>query len=108
MKLIWNVYIQDFNNKCIKIYNIFEHYSFKKDLFETYNEFKEDKDNFLFRVKRLLQYYYWSKCEWEIILSDWPPSKKFDDMKISVYDQIENNWHIFSEYIWNNRDSIEL
>lgn len=108
MKLIWNVYIEDFNNRCIKIYNIFEHYSFKKDLFETYNEFKEDKDNFLFRVKRLLQYYYRSKCEWEIILSDWPPSKKFDDMKISVYDQIENNWHIFSEYIWNNRDSIEL
>lgn len=108
MKLIWNVYIQDFNNKCIKIYNIFDHYSFKKDLFETYNEFKEDKDNFLFRVKRLLQYYYWSKCEWEIILSDWPPSKKFNDMKISVYDQIENNWHIFSEYIWSNRNSIEL
>lgn len=108
MKLIWNVYIEDFNKKCIKTYNIFEHYSFKRELFETYNEFKGDKDKFLSRVKQLLQYYYWSKCEWEIILSDWPPSKKFNEMKISVYDQIENNWHIFSEYIWNNRDSIEL
>lgn len=106
MKLTWNVYIEDFNNKCIKIYNIFEHYAFKNELIETYNEFKEDKDKFLSRVKQLLQYYYWSKCEWEIILSDWPPSKKFNDMKISVYNQVENNWHIFSEYIWNNRDDI--
>ena len=106
MGLIWNVYIQDFNNKCIKTYNIFDHYGFKQDLVKLYDEFKEDKINFLYNVDLSLKYYYWSKCEWEIILSDWPPSKKFNEMKLDVYSQIKNNWHIFSEYIWNNRDSI--
>ena len=106
-KLIWNVYIENFNEKCIEVYNIFDNYGFYNDLKVIYNE-EKDKENFLYKVNRSLMYYFWSKCEWEIILSDWPPSKKFNDMKISVYDQIENNWHIFSEYIWNNRDSIEL
>lgn len=108
MKLIWNVYIEDFNNKCIKTYNIFDHYGFNQDLVKLYDEFKEDKINFLYNVDLSLKYYYWAKCEWEIILSDWPPSKKFNEMKLDVYSQIKNNWHIFSEYIWENRDSIKL
>lgn len=108
MELIWNVYIENINERHIEIYNIFNHYMFRQDLFEIYNKFKDDKDNFLSEIKKSLMYYYWSKCEWEIILSDWPPSKKFNEMKISVYDQINNNWHIFSEYIWNNRDKIKL
>ena len=106
MELIWNVYVEDFNNKCIKTYNIFDHYMFKQDLVKLYDKFKEDKINFLYNVDLLLKYYYWSKCEWEIILSDWPSSKKFNEMKLDVYSQIKNNWHIFSEYIWDNRNSI--
>ena len=36
MELIWNVYIEDPNNKCIKTYNIFNHYCFKQDLVKLY------------------------------------------------------------------------
>lgn len=105
--LVWNVYIENINKRQIEIYNIFNHGGFKKDLKEINDEVKDNKDEFLDRLKRSLQYYYWSKCEWEIILSDWPPSKKFNDKKISVYDQVYNNWSIFSEYVWNNRTLIE-
>ena len=104
-KLIWNVYIENFNEKCIEVYNIFDNYGFYNDLKVIYNE-EKDKENFLYKVNRSLMYYFWSKCEWEIILSDWPPSEIFNDKKISVYDQIKNNWHVFSEYIWSNRDLI--
>lgn len=106
MELIWNVYIEDFNNRCIKTYNIFDHRGFKEDLLKIYNEYKDNKDEFLIKLQKSLQYYYWSKCEWEIILSDWPPSKKFNDEKVSVYDQLVLNWDVFTEYVWNNRDSI--
>lgn len=108
MELIWNVYIENINKRCIEIHNIFNHYMFMQDLREIYSELKDDKENFLYRVKRSLMYYYWSKCEWEIILSDWPPSEHFNEMKISAYDQVMNNWHIFSEYIWENRDKLKL
>ena len=106
-KLVWEVYIENINKRQIELYNIFKHGGFKADLINIYKEEKDNKDNFLDRVRRSLMYYYWSKCEWEIILSDWPPSKKFNDKKISVYDQIMPNWHVFSEYIWNNRDLIK-
>lgn len=46
-------------------------------------------------------YYFWSKCEWEIILSDFPPSKKFQEKKVDVYEQVMLNWDIFINYVWN-------
>ena len=53
-------------------------------------------------------YYFWSKCEWEIILSDWPPSDTFCKEKIDVFDQVMLNWDIFVDYIWNNRQYIKI
>ena len=105
-KLVWNVYIENINKSQIEVYNIFDHSGFNKDLLKIYDEYKDNKDEFLIKLQRSLQYYFWSKCEWEIILSDWPPSRKFNDKKVSVYDQLVLNWNIFTEYVWNNRELI--
>ena len=105
-KLVWNVYIENINKGQIEVYNIFDHRGFNEDLLKIYNESKDNKDEFLIKLQRSLQYYFWSKCEWEIILSDWPPSRKFNDKKVSVYDQLVLNWNIFTEYVWNNRELI--
>lgn len=70
--LCWNVYYGDFNSREIKVYNIFEHFSFYKDCVKAKKKFKEDKDGFAEEVRSSLMYYFWSKCEWEIILSNWP------------------------------------
>lgn len=99
--LIWKVYIENFNAKRIEQYNVFNHFKFSEEVKEAYKEHKDDFDAFSVSVQRSLMYYFWSKCEWEIILSDWPPSENFNDMKISVYDQIMLNWNVFIEYIWN-------
>ena len=58
-------------------------------------------------VRNSLRYYYWSKCEWEIVLSDWPPSETFKKEKVDVYSQVVLNWDIFSEYIWENRKQLK-
>lgn len=105
--LEWNVYVSDFNGKKIDTDNIFDHAGFVRDCQESYKKHKDDKDAFLEAVRRSLMYYYWSKCEWEIIISHWPPRENAHDEKIDVYDQIMLNWPQFSEYIWNNKEEFK-
>ena len=50
-------------------------------------------------------YYYWAKCEWEVIVSDWPTSGKVE-AKIDVYNQVMLNWDKFADYTWKNRKLI--
>ena len=106
-KLVWNVYTEDWNSNQIEIHNIFDHGRFWEDCIKAKKKFKDDRDGFLEQIKKDLMYYYWSKCEWEIILSDWPPSETFKKEKIDVYDQVMMNWDIFAEYIWNNKDKLK-
>lgn len=42
-------------------------------------------------VQRRGMYMYWSRCQYEIIVSSWPPGKKDNSIKIDVWYQIENN-----------------
>ena len=103
--LEWNVYIENINKRIITTYNVFEHYSFYKDLkkeIKTCDSIEEFSD----KLRRITMYYYWSKCEWEIILSCWPKWDKFREEKIDVYSQLSLNWDKFVNYIWNNKKEI--
>ncbi len=104
--LTWNVYIENFNTKEIQTYNIFTHYNFYNDLIRIKQECEKNKSKFREEVIRSLMYYFQSKCEWEIILSDWPPSDTFNSKKISVYDQVNLNFNRFIDYLWKNRNKI--
>lgn len=101
----WYVYISDFNARKIKKYNIFNHYGFHNDCIEiakrgiTKEEFQEE-------IRRSLMYFYWSKCEWEIILSDFPSHKDFREEKVSVYDQIMMDFDKFIDYVWDHRNEL--
>lgn len=98
-KLVWNVYIENINAKEIEIYNIFEHTGFLKDIQKAFKE-SDNLDIFKEKVKRTLMYYFRSKSEWEIVLTDWPPSNTFKNKKIDVYNQVALNFDIFINYIW--------
>lgn len=104
--LEWNVYVSDWNAKTIKPHNIFNHVRFMEDLRKAARKHKDDRDAFLREVDHLLHYYYWSKCEWEIVLSHWPPRKDFGGEKVDVWDQIALNWDRFIDYIWENRKEL--
>ena len=99
-ELEWNVYVEYINHRRIEIYNIFEHAGFKEDCDKAWKEYKDNSQKFAECVKRSLMYYFWSKCEWEIILSDFFPSDSFKKEKIDVYDQVRLNWNIFINYVW--------
>ena len=96
----WYVYVEDFNRNQIRKHNVFNHYYFMDDIKKIYKKHKNDFDTFSKEVKSSLMYYYWSKAEWEIIISSWPERKDFKEEKIDVYDQVMLNWDSFIKYVW--------
>lgn len=125
--MIWNVYRNNFNTKKIEVFNIFDHISFlesiKKILKQTQNK-KEFSEN----IRKELLYYFWSKYEYEIIITSFPVyinQKELNKInsdnnsnsnnktkiniepdvgiKVDIYSQVMNNFDIFVDYIWNNK-----
>lgn len=98
----WNVYYHDVNADKIKTFNVFDHGGFLKD-FKQAAKNCQTKISFASELKVSLQYYFWSKSEWEILLSPWVGSRKNESVKIDVYQQVMNNWKPFLEYCWERR-----
>lgn len=103
--LIWNVYYENFNARRIEVYNVFSHYRFWEDCIKNAKKNKDNRENFEEQLKKDLQYYYWSKSEWEIILTSW--QKNFNEEKIDVFEQVMLNWNRFAEYVWANRKELK-
>ena len=65
------------------------------------NEIKKKtstKEEFAEKLDHMMRYYFWSKCEYEVILSSWVG--RADDVKIDIYDQIHMNWNVFVDYVY--------
>ena len=103
--LKWYVYLEDVNKKKIIKYNVFNHYSFCEYLKNAVENIK-NKNEFSEKVKRLSMYYFWAKCEYEILITTWLERKDFKSEKIDVYDQLQLNWNVFINYIWENKKEI--
>lgn len=69
-KLTWNVIYQNSNRDKIELWNIFNHGYFADDVLSAFKKYKNDKEEFFVETKRPSKYYYWSKCEWEVVLSN--------------------------------------
>lgn len=51
------------------------------------------------QLDRMCTYYFWAKCEYEVIISAWPPKDR-SDRKIDVYTQLKENWDIFRDIVF--------
>lgn len=103
--LEWYVYLEDVNKKRIIKYNVFHHYGFCQDLKSVIEKLKNKKD-LSEKVNRLALYYFWSKCEYEILITSLINRSNFKNEKIDVYDQLQLNWNTFVDYIWKNKKNI--
>lgn len=101
-KLTWNVIYHDYNRNEITTYNIFQHGSFVEDIRKHYKKCKT-KEEFAKNLKSSLMYYFWSKCEWEILISPWCGSRRTEPIKVDVYWQVMNNWDLFLDYVWSHK-----
>ena len=102
----WNVYYYNINKKKIETYNIFNHCGFLKYTLDHLKKVK-NKDDFALKLKSELMYYFWSKAEWEIVISPWAVGdKEKDTVKIDIFDQVMLNWEAFVDYCWDNKKKL--
>ena len=95
MKKEFNVINFDFNNKTFKSYNIIPYllscYNEEKNKPKTFDEFKDF-------IKNKSMYRWWSRCEYEIILSPWPytssPSERYDKKGEDDIEAWKEHWKI--------------
>ena len=109
--LSWNVLISDTNTRRIEPYNVLSH----RDLVDSMakvvrrlsrdREHTEDEKKMIFseELRKYMMCYFWSKCEWEVLVSDWVRPDYVKAEKIDVYDQVRIHWDHFVDYCWENR-----
>lgn len=98
----WNVIVHNINADRIETYNVFEHGGLRRDIAELAKKRKTQAE-FAEELRRSLCYWFWSKCEWEVLVSPWCGSRNVKPLKIDVYWQVMNNWDLFLAYAWANR-----
>lgn len=112
----------NFNAKKIEKYNIFRHYGFNNDVKKYLNKC-ENKEVFAHELEISLQYYFWCKSEWEliieitennrIILYPWIGHKEPNEVETDVTDDTDFDWtsfaklHIDKQY-YGNRAKIDV
>jgi len=102
---VWNVFLEDFNRKEIRTFNVFHNYTFDEQLKKEFKKYTRHKDleKLKAEIKSWAMYCFWSKCEYEIILTSFPEKKGFKEKKVDVYQQLMLNWDSFVEYVINNK-----
>ena len=72
----WRVYIEDFGQKCIEKYNIFDHNEFWDmcnimwiDVHDHNPEISTQKTEFQYAIQNELAYFFENKHEWEVVLT---------------------------------------
>lgn len=102
----FNVINFNFNSKRFEQYDVIPHFvrvynerreNHKKHPNDEYFKVPETFEDFKKFVKEEAQYHFWSRCEYEIILVDWPTQDI--EEKWDVYDQIMMNLDIITELV---------
>ena len=105
--LSWFVWIENVNARRIEHFNIFLHGGFLSECREAAQKYGDDRERFEDAVDKSMRYYYWCKCEWEIVLDSWPPRADHAyARKVDVFTQVMLNEDHFMDYIWEHREEL--
>lgn len=81
--------------------NVFENCGFFSDV-QKLLKARPNREELSKELRNIAKYYYWHRCEWEVLLSSWVQSEREGSpkLKIDVYDQLNMNWDSFVDYVW--------
>lgn len=118
----WDVYYFNINKQKIETFNIIDHWSFCEYTKKAAKKLKT-KEEFAEQLRRELMYYFWSKCEWELIIEitennrifliPWVGCRNPEEVKIDVTEDENLNWIKFAEehtakQIYGNKAKIDV
>lgn len=98
--LCWNVYYGNFNKREIQTFNVFNHGAFYDSCVKAKKKFKEDREGFAEEVRSSLMYYFWSKCEWEIVLTHWPDGELYQLQQDTTLGTLRELFDYGDTYEW--------
>ena len=133
MKLEWNVFKENWNSKEIDTFNVFNHSRFYEDV-KKHLKKCENKEEFAEELRKSLAWCYWSKCEYETVITSFPTRIDKEELnrlneefkkdaeryghephtmwlspvvgkKVDIYEQVRLNWDIFVDYVWSQKRS---
>ena len=94
---VWNVWTWNFNHDELELYDVVP--TFIKSLKSLKKvDFPRTVDELSKFLDQEAIYYFWSKCEWEMVIHSWPMHK--NEEKVDVYSQLKLNWDAFVSVLW--------
>lgn len=97
-KMEWLVYYFDMNRQKMSTYNAL---ACEKDIKKLLKKC-DTKAEFAEELRKEMMYRYWSKAEWEIVISPWCGGTAEESAeKIDIYGQLRLNWDKVVDYCWS-------
>ena len=98
----FNVIVFDVNKNAFVAYDIMPYliWAYVNCKTKKYKELPITKEDFLKFVEDESRYQFWARCEYEVVLVDWPCQKK--EKKIDVWDQIKMNIGHITDILMEN------
>lgn len=88
----------DFNSDNIEYYDIMPF------LIDSYKRIKKNKPKTFDEIKEFIinesRYRFWSRCEYEVIITGWPKQKR--EVKIDIFDQIMKNIDVITTHFMSH------
>ena len=118
--LSWLVLYHNPNTDKIEYYNILK---YTEDFIKKLKKKCDNKKDFSEKMRQEMMYYYWSKCEWELVveidndnhiwLNPWVGCRKPENVRIDVTDREDFDWKGFAKehinkQIYENKAKIDV
>ena len=88
----------DFNSDNIDYYDIMPF------LIDSYKKIKKNKPKTFDEIKEFIinesRYRFWSRCEYEVIITGWPKQKR--EVKIDIFNQIMKNIDVITTHFMSH------
>ena len=110
----WTVMYYNCNAKRFELYDVLK---YKEDFIKKLKKKVTSKEEFAQKMKSEMMYYFWSKCEWEVIITNkdgsiiMSPWVGPEDITLDVTDREDFNWvDFFNKEVGNyiNKTSIKI
>lgn len=99
--MVWNVFYIDFNTGEIRVTNVLRG---REDFIRTLKSKSASKEEFSKGLRSEMMYHYWSRAEWEVLISPWCGRDNVPKSKVDVFWQLQLNWERFVDYCWDYKN----